>query len=207
MKRTFNFVNMVNWMNFIRLAISVGAIYSLAGCSVITGVYDENTYRIKPANLNIVRSQPLEIYFERLLYLSQKDADIAAWRSTQLFSSVTETKVDQPSALGYFLRVSCKGDSWSSVQDTPVATFMLSVLSAFTLPWEEYTNPSCSLTMYENGIEIASTYVNFEYRRWNAGWGLLPHYFQRPSIYATHAQTEANIRVRNMTAVLTKEAK
>lgn len=208
MKRTFNCMKVLRGISFFRLAIFVGAIYSLAGCSVITGVYDENTYTIKPTNLNIVRSQPLEIYFERLLYLSQKDADIAAWRSTQLFSSVTETTVDQPSALGYFLRVSCEGSGWSSIEDTPVTSFMLSVLSGFIVPLgADYARRDCNLTMYENGIQIANDNIQLEYRKLSASWILLPYYFKRPSIYATHAQTEANIRVRNMMAVLTKEAK
>lgn len=200
------FINGTGRSHLIRWMILIGVVFILPACTVITGVYDRNRFSIKPSNLNIVRGQPLEIYFERLYQPEQETADIKAWESTQLFSSVTSTALDQPPSHGYFLRVNCNRDDWDT--DVPIlATAMLWWMTAFTFPGSESTRQSCDLTMYENGVVIASESADLGYERWSGGWALIPHYFQRPSIYATHAQSAANIRVRNLMFALTKEAK
>lgn len=191
---------------FVRMAISMGMMAALTGCSITTQVWDRDPKRIKPQNLNIVRGQPLQIYFQKLSYLSQKNTDIEAWRSTQLFSSVTETPRDQPSAYGYFLRVDCKHSS-SRREDDDLVYMMLELLSAFIIPYSELSSKYCVQTMYENGIEIASDKVDIKYRTWSSGWVLLPQYLTRDSLYAIHAQTVANIRVRSMMSTLTEENK
>lgn len=205
-KNEILFKKLIKTNYLVRLMTLGGIISILASCTVITGVYDRNRFSIKPSNLNIVRGQPLEIYFERLYQPEQKDADIKAWESTQLFSSVTSTTLDQPSSHGYFLRVTCKRDNWDT--DVPfLMTTMLWWMTAFTFPSPESTRQNCDLIMYENGIQIVSDTAELGYEQWSGGWALIPHYFQRPSIYATHAQSAANIRVRNLMFALTKEAK
>ncbi len=101
---------------------------------VATGTWPSEWKRsLHPQNLNILRGQPLEIYFDSMSYLSQADADIEAWRSTQLFSSVTRTKLDQPSNHGYFIRVACERQTTYPDEDGLIV-FMTALLSAFIIP-------------------------------------------------------------------------
>lgn len=190
----------------IRIFTICGFFSVLTGCAVTTGIWPSEWKRITPQNLNIVRGQPLEIYFDSMSYLSQADADIEAWQSTQLFSSVTRTKLDQPSNHGYFIRVACERQTTYPDEDGLIV-FMTALLSAFIIPYSETGGAFCKQTLFENGIEVTQSNVNIEHQTWNSGWLLIPQYLQRGSLYATHAKTAAQIRVRSLMAELTKGAK
>lgn len=186
------------------LVVLVGI--ALTACQATLGVHERKAPTISQSlNLNITKEQPLEIYFQKLSSHSYVNADIRAWEATQLFSSVKRTNLDQPSTHGYFLRVACQQDRWS--EDYGFLTGFLWLITAGTFPANDETSEeSCKLTMYENGMQIASTTAYLDYRIVSNGWLVIPYLFASKSMNETHAQTSANIRVRKVTSVLTQGA-
>lgn len=180
---------------------------ALTGCQATLGVHERKAPTLSQSlNLNITKEQPLEIYFQILSRHSNVNADIGAWEATQLFSSVKRTNIDQPSAHGYFLRVACQRDRWS--EDFGFLTGFLWLITAGTFPANDETSEeSCKLTMYENGMQIASTTAYLDYRIISNGWIVVPYIFASKSMNESHAQTAANIRVRKVMSVLTQGAR
>lgn len=192
-------------MKNVWLALLVGG--GLTGCQATLGVHERKAPQVTQTfNLNITKQQPLDIYFQKLSSHSYINADIKAWEAAKLFSSVKRTTSDQPSAHGYFLRVACQQERWS--EDFGFLTGFLWLITAGTFPANDETSEeSCKLTMYENGIQIASTTAYLDYRVISNGWLVLPYLLSNKSLNETHAQTAANIRVRKMMFALTEEAK
>jgi hypothetical protein len=192
-------------MKYILLALLVGG--TLTGCQTTLGIHERKGPKIAQSfNLNITKEQPLDIYFQKLSSHSYVNADIRAWETAQLFSSVKRTNLDQPSAHGYFLRVACQQDGWS--EESGFLTGFLWLITAGTFPAnDEISEESCKLTMYENGIQIASTTAYLDYRVISNGWLVVPYLFSSKSLNETHAQTAANIRVRKMMFALTEGVK
>lgn len=164
-------------------------------CAVTTGVFETSSKRASSFNLHVNHGQPLDIYVQQFSRLSRMDAELEAWRSTKLFTEVRRTNVDLPTEQGYFLRINCEADSWENTSG--FAHVVLWVFTAFTFPaLAEEEQQSCKSTLYENGIQIASTETIFEYLLVGNGWGVIPLVLKTEKINAEHAQTLANHRVR-----------
>lgn len=185
----------------IRIALAFLALSSVHGCAVISQVYPTDQPKVHPENFNLTKGLSLQIKFNNLTSLSKVDTDIKAWESINLFTTVTQTSSDLPSPYGYYLRMECKRDNWESDDELP--EMMLQVMTLFIFPSTESSSQHCEYAMYENSIEIAHSSTGFKYYKYR-GFGMMPWFFQRASIYDTHAETAANIRVRDVLAELTR---
>jgi hypothetical protein len=173
----------------------------LAGCAVTTSVSDDRKTRA-PARIGaLTLGQPAQIYFRELPPESSVEADLAAWRQSGLFSSVTQATRPDPDKTGIFIRVDC--DHYRSVARSPGFSVALWFMTLGTFPIRiDDVEYSCKLAMFQDALPIASAVAELNYVESRNGWSLIPAWLGRERQRQALAQDAAVIRVNNMLQAL-----
>jgi hypothetical protein len=173
----------------------------LGGCAVTTSVSDDRKARA-PARLGaLTPGQPAQIYFRELPPQSSVEADLAAWRQSGLFSSVTQASNPDPDRTGIFIRVDC--DYRRSIARSPAFSVTLWALTAGIFPIRiddvEYT---CKLAMFQDALPIAASTAELNYVQSRNGWSLIPAWLGRDRQHQALAHDSAVIRMNNLLQAL-----
>lgn len=173
----------------------------LGACAVTTAVSDERRTPQPTRVRALTPGQPLQVYFRELPPESSVEADLAAWRQTGLFSSVSQAVRPDPDKTGIFIRVDC--DHYRSVARSPGFSVVLWFMTLGTFPIRiDDAEYSCKLDMFQDALPIASATAELNYVESRNGWSLIPAWMGRERQHQALANDSAVIRVNNLLQAL-----